>query len=49
VGRLGRPEDIAGAAVYLAGPDASFITGSVLVVDGGITAGNRAFTVWGEE
>ncbi len=48
-GRLGRPDDIAGAAVYLAGPDAGFTTGSVLVVDGGITAGNRAFTVWNEE
>jgi 3-oxoacyl-[acyl-carrier protein] reductase len=36
--RLGRPEDIAGAAVFLASPDASFITGTVLTIDGGLTA-----------
>lgn len=47
--RLGTPEDIAGAALYLAGPDAGFTTGSVLVVDGGITAGHTAFTIWDEE
>jgi 3-oxoacyl-[acyl-carrier protein] reductase len=46
LGRLGRPEDIAGAALYLAGSDAGFTTGSVLVVDGGITAGYTAFRVW---
>ena len=45
-GRLGRPDDIAGAAVYLAGPDASFTTGSVMVVDGGVTAGYLAFSIW---
>jgi NAD(P)-dependent dehydrogenase (short-subunit alcohol dehydrogenase family) len=49
IGRLGRPEDIAGAAAYLAGPDAGFTTGSVLVVDGGITAGHTGFTIWNEE
>ncbi len=36
-GRAGRPEDIAGAAVFLASPDADFITGASLVVDGGWT------------
>lgn len=45
-GRLGTPADIAGAAVYLAGPDAGFTTGSVMVVDGGITAGYLAFSIW---
>lgn len=49
VGRLGRPDDIAGAALYLAGPDSGFTTGSVLVVDGGVTAGHTAFTIWNEE
>jgi NAD(P)-dependent dehydrogenase (short-subunit alcohol dehydrogenase family) len=49
IGRLGTPEDIAGAALYLAGPDAGFTTGSVLVVDGGITAGHTAFSIWDEE
>jgi NAD(P)-dependent dehydrogenase (short-subunit alcohol dehydrogenase family) len=37
--RLGRPEDIANAAVFLASERASFITGSNLVVDGGWLAG----------
>ena len=36
-GRAGRPEDIAGAAVFLASADADFITGASLVVDGGWT------------
>lgn len=36
--RLGRPEDAAEAIVFLAGPGASFITGSVLDVDGGYNA-----------
>jgi len=39
VGRLGRPEDIANAALYLASDEASFVTGSELVVDGGFTSG----------
>jgi 3-oxoacyl-[acyl-carrier protein] reductase len=36
LGRLGRPEDIASMVRFLAGPDASYITGQVLVVDGGL-------------
>jgi NAD(P)-dependent dehydrogenase (short-subunit alcohol dehydrogenase family) len=38
LGRLGRPEDIARAVVYLASEEASYITGQVLNVDGGITS-----------
>jgi gluconate 5-dehydrogenase len=34
--RWGVPEDVAGAAVYLASPAASFLTGCTLVVGGGI-------------
>jgi 3-oxoacyl-[acyl-carrier protein] reductase len=36
LGRLGRPEDIAPAVRFLAGPGAAYITGQVLVVDGGM-------------
>lgn len=43
IGRVGKPEDVASAALYLASDEASFVTGSVLVVDGGITAGNLGF------
>lgn len=39
VGRLGRPEDVADAVLYLASPMSSFVTGTKLVVDGGLTAG----------
>ena len=37
-GDFGQPEDVAAAAVYLAGPGARFTTGAVLTVDGGWTA-----------
>lgn len=36
-GRLGQPEEIAAAISWLAGPDAEYITGSTLFVDGGMT------------
>ena len=38
IGRLGRPEDIAGLAVYLASDESSWVTGGVFPVDGGYLA-----------
>ena len=38
LGRIGRPEDIAFAVIYLASDESSFVTGSEVVVDGGRTA-----------
>lgn len=38
IGRLGLPDEIAGAALFLAGPDSGFMTGADLLVDGGYTA-----------
>jgi len=38
LGRLGEPEDVAGAVRFLASDEARFITGVTLVVDGGLTA-----------
>ncbi len=40
LGRVGEPEDVAGAALFLASDEAAWISGAVLPVDGGLTAGN---------
>lgn len=36
-GRTGKPEDVAGAAIYLASPAGSYVTGSVIPVEGGLS------------
>ena len=38
-GRLGKPEDVAGLVTFLMSPAAGYITGAVLPVDGGLSAG----------
>jgi meso-butanediol dehydrogenase / (S,S)-butanediol dehydrogenase / diacetyl reductase len=49
--RVGTPDDIAAACVFLASPDASWITGQTLAVDGGITAGHGGLieAIFGED
>jgi 2-keto-3-deoxy-L-fuconate dehydrogenase len=39
VGRMGRPEEIAAAALYLASDEAAFVTGTAFLIDGGWSAG----------
>ncbi len=43
LGRLGQPADIAKAVLFLASPDADWITGQLVVVDGGLMAGHLSF------
>ncbi|MEW2514340.1 SDR family NAD(P)-dependent oxidoreductase [Streptomyces sp. NPDC046870] len=43
LGRVGEPEDVAAAVAFLASRDAAWITGTSLVVDGGLTAVNTGF------
>ena len=40
--RIGEPDEIAGAAVFLASPGGSFTTGQTFVIDGGVTTGQPA-------
>lgn len=39
IGRMGKPEEIAAAALYLASDEAAFVTGSEFIIDGGWSAG----------
>jgi meso-butanediol dehydrogenase/(S,S)-butanediol dehydrogenase/diacetyl reductase len=38
MGRMGKAEEVASAVAFLASDDAAYITGAMLVVDGGVTA-----------
>ncbi|MGH9445684.1 MAG: SDR family NAD(P)-dependent oxidoreductase [Terriglobia bacterium] len=49
LGRLGRPEDVANAALFLASDESSFATGAVFVIDGGVTAVQPGFPAFQEE
>jgi 3-oxoacyl-[acyl-carrier protein] reductase len=43
LGRVGQPEDVAGLVAFLAGPDAAFMTGSYLIIDGGFRDAPKPF------
>ncbi len=47
-GRIGLPDDIAHAALWLASDDAGFVSGQTLVVDGGLTTGSKENVAPGE-
>jgi NAD(P)-dependent dehydrogenase (short-subunit alcohol dehydrogenase family) len=40
---MGRPEEVAALALYLASDESSFVTGAALAIDGGMTAGSGRF------
>jgi len=48
LGRMGRAQEIADAALFLASPMAAYITGAVIPVDGGVTAVGNRYTAAGE-
>jgi enoyl-[acyl-carrier-protein] reductase (NADH) len=46
LGRMGTPDEIASAVLFLASDDASFITGQTLMVDGGLTITDYTADPW---
>jgi len=40
LGRMATPDEVAGTVTFLAGPDAAYITGAVVPVDGGLGMGH---------
>ena len=49
LGRTGTPEEIAAAVAFLASPEAAYITGQTLYVDGGLTLYPDFRTAWSSE
>jgi NAD(P)-dependent dehydrogenase (short-subunit alcohol dehydrogenase family) len=49
VGRIGEPNDLAAALLYLCGPGSSFVTGAILPLDGGMSAQTRQHMFKGDE
>jgi NAD(P)-dependent dehydrogenase (short-subunit alcohol dehydrogenase family) len=47
IGRMGKPEDIASGALYLASDEATYVNGTNLVIDGGMSRLNTAVSVLG--
>lgn len=45
MGRLGKPEEIAYVALWLASDEASYLTGEIIVADGGLTVGRQPYPV----
>ena len=45
LGRVGNPDDVANCALFLASDEASWITGAIITVDGGLTAGRSDFVL----
>lgn len=45
LGRIGRPEDVAGAVRFLAGPDSAWVTGQTFSADGGLDQGKGPDTM----
>ena len=45
MGHVGEPEDMTGAALFLASDDAAYITGDIIKVDGGMLSQQRSATV----
>lgn len=48
LGRMGQPEEVAAATLFLASADASFITGATLIVDGGLSVIDPTAATWRE-
>ena len=44
LGRIGEPEEVAGAAVFLAAPSGRFVTGQTIIVDGGADASRGTYS-----